>query len=157
MRVLAYDSKAGGVSEEGDVLFMKSMEDVLSKSNVVTLHVPLDETTRGFFSETHFRRMPAGSIFVNTARGELIDEDALLRCLKDGHVAAAALDVLVDDSSWGLHVQKGQPLVRYAQQNPNLIITPHISGYTVESVEKTRLFVTKKFVRLLTGKENSDI
>ena len=86
--------------------------------------------------------MRPGSYFINTSRGELVQEESLLDVLRSGHLAGAALDVLCDEQH---HNGMGhRPLVAYARAHDNVIITPHIGGCTVESMENTELFMAKK-------------
>ena len=123
-----------------------SLEDLLRESDIVSLHVSLSDATQSFFGKEQFSRMKAGAWFINTARGELIDETALLDALRSGHVAGAALDVLCEESSNGMI---NHPLVCYAREHDNLIITPHIGGCTVESMEKTETFLADHLLTLL--------
>jgi D-3-phosphoglycerate dehydrogenase len=124
------------------------LTELLGASDVVTLHVALDERTRGFFGPSRFAEMRPGAWFVNTARGELVDEAALLDALASGRLAGAALDVLCDESSAGM---AGNALVRYAAGHDNLVITPHIGGWTLESAEKTEVHLAKKLAERLRG------
>jgi D-3-phosphoglycerate dehydrogenase len=94
--------------------------------------------------------MRLGSWFVNTARGELVDEEALLDTLRSGHLAGAALDVLPDERSSGMGTDR---LVQYAREHENLLITPHIGGCTTESREKTEEFLATQVVKFL-GRQN---
>ena len=91
--------------------------------------------------------MKRGVCFVNTSRGELVDETALLLALNNGTVGCAALDVLTDEISSGM---MDNPIVRYALSHKNVLITPHIAGCTVESRAKTEAFLATRvaaFVR----------
>lgn len=103
--------------------------------DVVTVHVPLTEDTRSMFSVPAFAAMKPGAYFVNTSRGDVVHEDALIEQLEDGHLAGAALDVIhgerkLSDSRREQNRLKGRErLLAYAQENPNkLILTPHIGG-----------------------------
>src|SRR5215831_13518845 len=91
--------------------------------------------------------MKRGAWFINTARGELLDEQALLAALQSGHLAGAAVDVLSDESSDGMN---SNAVVRYAQTHDGLLITPHIGGCTFESVEQTEVFLAEKLRDLLS-------
>jgi D-3-phosphoglycerate dehydrogenase len=136
-RVLVTDPKVPhGFLEAG--LEAVSPEQLLRESDVISIHVDLREDTRGFFTAAMFQMMKPKSYFINTARGELIDEAALLACLESGRIAGAALDVLCDESSEGM---LGNPLVEYARRHGNLLITPHIGGCTSESMQKTERFL----------------
>ena len=90
--------------------------------------------------------MKPGAWFVNTSRGEVVDEDALLQALERGSLAGAALDVLSDEPPRDLPLH---PLVRHAATHDNLILTPHIGGYTFESLERTELHLTARLLRIL--------
>jgi D-3-phosphoglycerate dehydrogenase len=123
-----------------------SQEQLLSKADLVTIHVNLKATNRGFFGAEAIRRMKAGGWLINTSRGELIDEQALLTALETGRISGAAVDVLQDEH---MLLDHPNPLVSYAAKHPNLIITPHIGGCTVESMQKTEVFMAEKLQRLL--------
>ena len=90
--------------------------------------------------------MKHGALFINTSRGELLDEEALLYFLKNNKLAGAALDVLHNEHQLEEH---STGLVYYAQKHNNLIITPHIGGCTYESMEKTEIFMATKLASQL--------
>jgi D-3-phosphoglycerate dehydrogenase len=117
------------------------LDNLLQTADLITIHVNLSDSTRCFFGHGQFSRMKAGAWFVNTARGELVDELALIEALQAGHLAGAAVDVLSGESSSGMG---SHPLVQYARTHDNLLITPHIGGCTFESVEKTEVFLAEK-------------
>ena len=81
-------------------------------------------------------------LLVNTSRGQLIDEGALVAALEDGHMAGAALDVIDNERDRGQRT--GSPLLAYARAHDNLLITPHIAGATYESMVKTEVFMARK-------------
>ena len=135
-------------SEMAAVVEPVPLEELLPAADVVTLHVNLCEATRGFFGKDRFAAMKPGGWFVNTARGELVDEEALLHGLQSGHLAGTALDVLCGEgSSW----MASHRLVAYSRSNPRLIVTPHIGGCSFKSMEKTELFLAEKLVGFLRG------
>ncbi len=122
------------------------LEELLRVADVVSLHARLTAETQGFFGRKEFGAMKPGAWFLNTARGELVDEAALLEALESGRLVGAALDVLAGEEAGGM----GQhPLVRYARKRRNLLITPHLGGGTTESMEKTERFLAEKLVALL--------
>jgi D-3-phosphoglycerate dehydrogenase len=125
----------------GSDIFATPLDDLLQESHIVSLHVNLSEATRSFFGKEQFLKMKPGAWFINTARGELIDEMALLEALRSQHLAGAALDVLCGELQ---NVMENHPLVSYARKHENLLITPHIGGCTVESMEKTEVFMARK-------------
>jgi D-3-phosphoglycerate dehydrogenase len=144
MRVLAADPVVNRAPAPG--VEMTSLEDLLERADLVTLHVSLTERTNGFFGKREFAAMKSGAWFINTSRGELIDESALLDALGSGRIAGAALDVLCDERSSGMN---DHPLVAYARTHENLLITPHVGGCTLESMQHTEEFLAEKVVRFL--------
>jgi D-3-phosphoglycerate dehydrogenase len=99
--------------------------------------------------ENEFTKMKKNAFFINTSRGELVDEAALLTALENKHLKGAALDVLKGDSDWKTELPADNSLYKYFQENTNLLITPHIGGYGKVSIQKTRDFITEKFLRKL--------
>jgi phosphoglycerate dehydrogenase-like enzyme len=137
-QVLAAERK-DWAGETGAHVRLVPIEELLAHSDLVSLHVSLDSTSEGFFNRDCFGRMKPGAWFVNTARGELIDEAALVDALREGRLAAAAVDVVA-----GEHALEGNPLIAYAKSGGNLLITPHIGGCTVESMAKTEEFLAER-------------
>jgi D-3-phosphoglycerate dehydrogenase len=131
---------------DSDAVTVVSIDELLVRADVVTLHVNHTADNDRFFGRSQFARMKRGAWFVNTARGELLDEEALLECLESGHLAGAALDVLRAETSGRLD---RRPLVQYARDHDNLIITPHIGGATIESMEKTECFLADRLRELV--------
>ncbi len=105
------------------------LEELFGTSDVVSIHIPLTEDTRGLVGERALQSMPPGAIVVNTARGGVVDEEALVAALREGHLGGAALDVFeVEPLGPG-------PAARFADV-PNLLLTPHVAGNTAESVDR---------------------
>jgi D-3-phosphoglycerate dehydrogenase len=145
-RVLVADPHVErGTVESGLQLLL--LDDLLRKADIVTLHVAYSPATHGFFGQREFSLMKEGSWFVNTSRGELVDENALLAALRSHRLAGAALDVITDEYSGELF---NHPLIQYARDHDRLIVTPHIGGCTVESMAKTELFMAKRLVEVVT-------
>ena len=94
--------------------------------------------------------MKNNSYFINTSRGELIDEKTLLNSLRNKNLGGAALDVLTNENQ--INSNSNHPLINYAKKNTNLIITPHIGGATSESFKLTRTQLIDNF---LNDKKNS--
>lgn len=140
MRVLAATRPDEEV-EPADGVAIVPLTTLLEQSDVVTLHVDLRPDTTGMFGAEQFRAMKPGAWFINTARGELVDEAALLGALETGRLAGAALDVV--SGSIGADVSQ-RPLLRYAALSDRLLITPHIGGYTFESLAATELFLADR-------------
>ena len=140
MEVCGYDPYAADLPE--GLLLFDEMEAVLERSDVVSVHVPLNSRTRGMMNRTKFDRMRQGAVIVNTSRGDILDESALIEALKTGHLSGAALDVVSGELAPG--ALTGNPLVEYARTHDNLIITPHVGGVTRESWEKTEKFIAER-------------
>jgi D-3-phosphoglycerate dehydrogenase len=106
-----------------------ALDDVFASSNALTLHLPLTEATRGLVDKRLIGRMPRGSYLVNTARGGLVDLDAVLEALDDGRLAGVALDVLPEEPP-----PTGHPLLSH----PRALVTPHTAWYTEEAEAELR-------------------
>lgn len=139
-RILTSDPYVEAVAVEEGVTLVP-LAQLLREADLVTLHVNLCHETQKFFGRQHFVLMKAGAWFINTSRGELLDEEALLDALRSRHLAGAALDVLCEEQSEGM---AKHPLVAYARDHDNLIVTPHLGGCTLESMEKTEVFLAEK-------------
>lgn len=141
MRVLVNDPEV--TDDFSETVEQFSLEELLREADVVSLHVNYNESTREMIGENELRAMKPGSVLVNTARGEIISEEALLECLAGGHLGAAAVDVLSgENNGW----TSSRRLIEYAKNHSNLLITPHIGGCTQESMEKTEVFMAEKLV-----------
>jgi len=103
-------------------------DELLARSDVVTLHCPLTDATRGLIGERELRRMKPGALLINTARGGLVDEAALVRALREGWIAGAGLDVLSVEPP-----RAGNPLLDL--RLPNLIVTPHVAWASREAMQ----------------------
>src|SRR5205085_1870547 len=104
-------------------------EELLMRSDVLSVHVPLTEETRGLVGRSPLALLPPGAVVVNTARGGLVDEYALAEALGSGRLRGAALDVLVTEPPPGDH-----PL----RALPNLLLTPHAAWYSEEAIVELR-------------------
>ena len=127
----------------------EAVNDILRWSRVLSLHMPLTEITHGFLSEERLRLLPKGAWIVNTSRGAIVDEIALVDLLKQGHIAGAAVDVLSGEQP--MEQRNQSPLLNYVRKHDNLLITPHLGGATVESMRRTEIFMAEKLHRFLTN------
>tara|TARA_B100000029_G_scaffold306778_1_gene299607 strand:+ start:8176 stop:9135 length:960 start_codon:yes stop_codon:yes gene_type:complete len=121
-----------------------SLSDLLKTSDIISIHVPLNENTKNFIGTNELNLLSPTSIIVNTSRGELIDETALVKALKNKQIAGAALDVIHNERDQ--NSINSNLLIKYSRHNSNLIITPHISGATYESMKKTEVFMANKLL-----------
>lgn len=118
MKVLFAEHRNATACREGYMPFY----DVLQQADVISLHCPLNEETRHIINAETLAHFKKGAFLINTGRGPLVDEQALLDALNSGHLGGAALDVLSKEPPSPDH-----PLIVAAQRLPNLIITPHIA------------------------------
>jgi D-3-phosphoglycerate dehydrogenase len=127
------------------------LNELLREVDLVTLHVNLTDGNKGFFGAREFALMKEGAWFVNSSRGELVDERALLDSLTSGHLAGAALDVICGEHSTSL---ASHSLIAYARSHDNLIITPHIGGCTIESMDKSESFLAERLSILIKTRQD---
>lgn len=121
---------------------VKSLEALLKKSDIVSLHVPETEETQNMMGAEQFAQMKQGAIFINAARGTVVDIDALAEALQSGHLSGAAIDVFPEEPKTNDEEFKS-PL----RGMDNVILTPHIGGSTEEAQENIGLEVATKLVR----------
>lgn len=116
------------------------LEEIITMSDVVSLHVPLVDSTRGLFNAERIASMKRGAVLVNTARGGIVDEVALAAALKSGHLGGAAIDVFDQEPL------KAAP---HFDGCPNLVLTPHIAGVTAEANERVSFLIADKVLEAL--------
>lgn len=143
MNVIAYDPRAN--FDHAAATRVESLAELLRQSDVVSLHVPYNESTRHLIASAEFAQMRRDAVLVNTSRGGVIDDAALLAALQSGQLAGAALDVLDGEPN----ITAENPLVAYSQSHDNLLIVPHIGGNTHESFEKTEVFLAGRVIEAL--------
>ena len=142
MHVIAYDplmpASSAVFAELGAV--GATLDFVITTADVVTLHVPLTDSTRDLFNTDRLASMKAGSILINTSRGHIVDAEAVVESLKSGHLGGAALDVFDEEP------MKASPMYEGC---PGLILTPHISGVTYEGNERVSFMIAEKLLEAL--------
>ena len=121
-----------------------SLDDLYARSDMISVHAPLSPQTRGLVNAAAFAKMKEGVLIVNTARGPLIDEAALLDALDSGKVGGAGLDVVTTEP-----LPKGSPLVG----RDNLILTPHTGFYSIEALEELQTKCATDVARVLSGEK----
>jgi len=123
-----------------------SMDELLARADVVTLHCPLNDVSRGLFGSSEFKAMKNSAILINTARGGLVNSAALADALRRGDIAAAAVDVLPKEPP-----TDGDPLLDYA--GDNLMVTPHIAWGTLTARQNAIDELTANIAAFLEGRE----
>jgi phosphoglycerate dehydrogenase-like enzyme len=126
-----------------DAVFMSTPE-LLSQSDIVSLHVPLTPTTAKMINADTLEKMKPGAILINTARGGLVDEGALVEALTTGHLGGAGLDVFAAEP-----VDMNNPLLRC----PNVVVTPHLAWLTSETLARSLSVFQENCRRLRDGEE----
>ncbi|MCQ9367275.1 hydroxyacid dehydrogenase [Brevibacterium sp. 50QC2O2] len=138
MKVLAYDPVAE-VPAELDA----SLETIYAQSDIVSLHLPLLESTRNIIDATALQAMKPGAILLNVSRGGLIDEDAALAALESGHLAGVGLDVFESEP----------PADHGLYQHPNTVLTPHMLGISKKAAHANYVMAAQIVRDVLEGKE----
>lgn len=139
MEVYYYDIENKTTSKS----FVKcnSPEELCSLVDIISIHIPYNKMNHFMIAKNLIGEMKQTTVIINTSRGGVINENDVLRALKNNLISGYATDVL-----YGEPTIKNHPLKEFAIHNKNVIITPHIGGNTVESIEKTELFIANKFL-----------
>ncbi len=138
--VVAYDPYAEGPTV--------SLEELLERSDVVSMHAPVTPETTGMIGASQFRAMKEGAFYLNTARAKLHDTDALVEALRSGHLAGAGLDHFE-----GEHLPTDHPLASMT----NVVLTPHIGGATWDTECRQATIVADELGRLLAGEDPNHV
>ena len=134
MSIYAYDPYVD--IKKSYVVQEKSLHKMLDKIDVLLVCVHLNNKTYRFINNSVFEGLKEGSYFINTSRGEVVDEDAFIKNLKNGKIKAAGVDVISEEIT---KPTEQHPLVKYCNEHDNLIITPHIAGLTYDSEKKAQV------------------
>lgn len=148
MKVVAHDPHVRAEDMKKAGVRHMPLTALLKTADVVSVHSVYNEKTKGMLGAGHFAAMKPSAYFINTARGEITDEAALLDALKKKKIAGAAVDTLAGETPDGSHL-KIHPLVRYARDHENLIIVPHLGGATHEATERTQEEIARLIVAQL--------
>jgi phosphoglycerate dehydrogenase-like enzyme len=140
--VIAYDPYLIKESYSGPAILIESLATLLKQSHFLTLHVALSAETRHLINTQNLAMMKPNSYIINTSRGAVIDEEALVSALQGGRLAGAALDVFEEEPLPADH-----PLLKA----PNTLLTPHISSSTQEALERMSLQVAQGVLDVLQG------
>jgi D-3-phosphoglycerate dehydrogenase / 2-oxoglutarate reductase len=142
LKVIAHDPYAAKEAPASFGVESVSFDDLLARSDFVSVHAPLTSATRGLVNAAAFARMKKGALIVNTARGPLIDEAALIAALDSGQLGGAALDVVASEP-----LSKDSLLLH----RDNVILTPHTAFYSVEALVELQTKCATDVARVLAG------
>jgi glyoxylate reductase len=120
----------------------REMNSLLAESDFISIHVPLLPETRGLFDGPRFSKMKPTAYLINTARGAVIDDAALVHALENGKIAGAALDVF-----------ENEPFIHPGLKRPNVVLAPHIASASIETRTKMACMAAENVVALLKGKQ----
>lgn len=145
MEVMAYDAMmdASHPAFAAGVARCASLAEVVASADVLSLHVPLSNSTRGLFGAERLRAMKPGAVLINTSRGGIVDERALAQCLREGHLGGAALDVFE---------QEPLPASAHFRDCPHLLLSPHVAGLSAESNQRVSSLIASKVLEVLASK-----
>jgi len=119
-----------------------SLDELLDKSDIVFLHTHVTEETKDMVDDEFIQKMKDGSFLINTARGELVDEDAIIKSIESGHLKGYGTDVIRDEFG---DIENSKLVEFSINPNNNVVITPHIGGMTIEGQTKAYLWAINKF------------
>ena len=147
---LIYHDVVDPDSELVSDLSMKKVEldELLSTSDIITLHVPLNRNTRGMISDREFDLMKPSAILINACRGPVVDEDAFIRAIEQDKIMAAGVDVLEVEPT-----PEDNPLI----DMDNVLITPHLAAFTQEASDKSRAFATYNTAKVVNGEDPESV
>ena len=143
MRIVAYDPISEPPGDVPSVVHCDSLADLAARSDVITLHLPLNEQTRHVVDDAFLARVRPGAVLINCSRGGLIDTDAVWRALTDGRLSGVGLDVF-DPEPPGHH-----PLYRH----PDVVLTPHLMGLSRRATAATFTAAARGVLDVLSGRE----
>jgi D-3-phosphoglycerate dehydrogenase len=145
-KILAYDKYKSGFTDS--VCCESDMEKIYQEADILSLHIPLTDETRGMVNNEYFTRFRKNIILVNTARGEIVPLSDLAEAIRTGKVIGAGLDVLENEKLTKLTIPQQQSF-NYLTGHTNVIFTPHIAGWTFESHEKINVVLVNKIKSLV--------
>jgi D-3-phosphoglycerate dehydrogenase len=148
MRVLVYDPAVEPETVNALQCEQVDLDRLLVEADFVSLHAPLTESTQSLIDEAGLRRMKSTAFLINTARGAIIDQAALVKALEQGCIAGAALDVFVPE-----RIPADHPLLKL----PNVIATPHVAFYSEEALLDLEILAAENVAAVLSGRRPASV
>ena len=143
MNIISYDPLIKESSSEFSYIQMKSLEEIFTQSDIITLHIPLNADTKNLINKDKIQLMKKGSILINTSRGEVVDENAVIENLKSHHLGGAALDVFNQEPLTKENANKFKDI-------SNLICTPHISGLSEQANKRVSSMIANSVIKFFS-------
>ena len=144
MKVYGYDIKK--IKHQKYINRVKNMKYIFVNCDIISIHVDFNKYNKNLISKKYLKLMKKNSFIINTSRGELIDENFLHYLVKKKKIAGAGLDVLSSENKSEKQLKKDK-LISLSKKNQNLIVTPHIGGYTYQAIHLTRSFIVSEFLK----------
>ncbi|MBE0500917.1 MAG: phosphoglycerate dehydrogenase [Desulfuromonadales bacterium] len=143
--VITYDPYISEKRAEDFSVKLVSLEEIVRFSDIITVHTPLNDETRGMISAEHFKGMKDGVIIINCARGGIIEEEAMLKALESGKACGAAFDV------WSEEPPATETLKKLIA-HPKMVVTPHLGANTFEAQKNVAVDVSREIINYLDGR-----
>ena len=145
LRILGFDPYLDEVTAKKYEITLMGLPELLRESDFISIHAPLTKETRHMIGENEFKLMKPSAFLINTARGPVIDEAALIKALGEGRIAGAGLDVFEKEPK---DMDVDNPLLKM----DNVVVTPHSASYSDASHERLRTSVGQEAARVLAGR-----
>ena len=150
VEVIAYDKYKSGFAH--DYIKEVTLNDIFNYADVISLHIPLTPETKYFADDRFFNSLKKSPVFINTSRGGVTDTKALLNALKNNLISGAGLDVLEYEKSDFENIFSDDSTLQKLTKLDNVIITPHVAGWTNESYRKLAFHLGEKICKFLKNK-----
>ncbi|MEO9485019.1 MAG: NAD(P)-dependent oxidoreductase [Ekhidna sp.] len=144
--VIGYDKFKDDVANES--IQMVDLKDLFERAEILSIHIPLDDYTKGLFNEAYLRRFKQLKVLINTARGGVLDTQSLIKLLDDGSLYAAGLDVLENEKLGTYSTEEKRQLEKLSSYE-NVVLTPHVGGWSYESYQRISEVLGEKIAKLL--------
>uniref|UniRef100_UPI0027147975 NAD(P)-dependent oxidoreductase n=1 Tax=Anaerotignum sp. TaxID=2039241 RepID=UPI0027147975 len=147
MKVLVYDPFITEIPEEfQDFVTLTDLDTLTENSDIISIHVPLTDSTRYLFNKERIMKMKEEAYLINTGRGGIIQEQDLYECMKNGHLGGCAVDVTEHEP-----IEKGNPLLELE----NFVVTAHIGMYSIEAISVVSVVCAENVAKVLNGEKPS--
>jgi len=143
MKILAYDPVINREYTEANGIISTSFDEVIKEADFISLHLPYTDKNRNIIGAEEMKKMKKGAVIINTARGGLIDEDAVYELLKSGHLGGLGID------AFEMEPPGPSPLFTL----DNVVVTPHTGAYTAEAISAMANLSVTNLIEVLSGKE----